>query len=135
MNSRTTCGAFSWIAFLSSGFLLLTGLLQSLTAGPVARFPVDFFSVGLAYDGADIWVTNNGGGEVSKLRASDGELLGAFAAGGNALYAAYDGTNVWFTNPDNNTVTELRASDARCRALSRLAPARQGSYATERTFG
>jgi hypothetical protein len=34
-------------------------------------------------DGASIWVTNNRGNSVSKLRASDGKTLGTFAVGTN----------------------------------------------------
>jgi len=45
-------------------------------------FPVGQQPYGVAFDGANIWVTNNADGTVSKLRASDGAALGTFSVGG-----------------------------------------------------
>ena len=41
-------------------------------------FPVGSGPVGLAFDGASIWVANYTSFSVSKLRASDGAVLGTF---------------------------------------------------------
>jgi DNA-binding beta-propeller fold protein YncE len=70
---------------------------------------------GIVFDGANIWVTNTGDNTVTKLRATDGVLLGTFQAGTNpgtpAYEVAFDGANIWVTNGSANTVTELRATD------------------------
>jgi DNA-binding beta-propeller fold protein YncE len=59
----------------------------------------------VAFDGANIWVTNNNG--VSKLRASDGMLLGTFAAGTNPFGVAFDGVSIWVANNGSNSVSKL----------------------------
>ncbi len=66
---------------------------------------------GLAFDGADIWVTNFGGNTVTEMRASDGAVLGTFTVGSNPNQAAFDGANIWVTNWGSNTVSELRVAD------------------------
>jgi len=48
---------------------------------------------------------------VSKLRASDGALLGIFAVGSNPVGVVFDGANIWVSNNLSNSVTKLRASD------------------------
>ena len=65
----------------------------------------------LAFDGANIWVANSGDTTVTKLRASDGTLLGTFNTGAAPVALVFDGTNIWVANHDNSTVTKLRASD------------------------
>jgi DNA-binding beta-propeller fold protein YncE len=37
----------------------------------------------VAFDGANIWVSNYGSNNATKLRASDGTVLGTFAVGTN----------------------------------------------------
>ncbi len=64
--------------------------------------------IGVAFDGANIWVANNGDGTVSKLRARDGVNLGTFSAPGSPYGVAFDGANIWVTG---TYVVELRASD------------------------
>ncbi|MGB6736813.1 MAG: YncE family protein [Candidatus Sulfotelmatobacter sp.] len=67
---------------------------------------------GVAFDGANIWVTNAGDfpSTVSKLRAADGALLGTFTVGYGAQQMAFDGANVWVANLSGNNVTKLQAS-------------------------
>ena len=48
---------------------------------------------------------------MSKLRASDGALLGTFAVGSNPHGVAFDGANIWVANFSSNNVSKLRASD------------------------
>jgi len=50
---------------------------------------------------------------VSKLRASDGTLLGTFKVGNTPYGMTFDGANMWVTNSGDNTVTKLRASDGK----------------------
>ena len=75
------------------------------------QFPVGSGPSGVAFDGANIWVSNRFDNTVSKLRASDGTNLGAFAVGSQPIGVAFDGANIWVANYASGTVTELRASD------------------------
>ena len=65
----------------------------------------------VAFDGANIWVTNQSDDTVSKLRASYGMTLGTFAVGRDPLGLAFDGAHIWVANEDDATVSKLRASD------------------------
>jgi DNA-binding beta-propeller fold protein YncE len=60
-----------------------------------------------AFDGANIWVTNSSGSTVSKVRASDGTVLGTFNVGSHPQGLAFDGVNIWVANLFSNTVTKL----------------------------
>jgi hypothetical protein len=76
------------------------------------------FSVGtpryVASDGANIWVTNLSSNTVTKLRISDGAVLGAFAVGTGPNGVVFDGANIWVANFTSGNVTKLRASDGAC---------------------
>ena len=61
----------------------------------VQKFRVGSGPIGLAFDGANIWVVNQNDRTVTKLRASDGTNLGTFGVGQTPQGAAYDGTNIW----------------------------------------
>jgi YVTN family beta-propeller protein len=63
--------------------------------------------MGIAFDGANIWVTNGGSNSVTKLRASDGAHLGTFSVGNYPFGIAFDGANIWVTNTNSNTVNKL----------------------------
>jgi DNA-binding beta-propeller fold protein YncE len=73
---------------------------------------------GLAFDGANIWVAYSGCDingaalhTVTKMRASDGTVLGTFPVGGSPEGVLFDGTNIWVANNADNTLSKLRASD------------------------
>ena len=57
------------------------------------------------------WVTNSDSDNVTKLRASDGAVLGNFKVGKALGGVAFDGKDIWVTNEDSNNVMRLRASD------------------------
>jgi hypothetical protein len=65
----------------------------------------------IAFDGANIWVTNDAANTVTKIRATDGAILGAFSAGTQPFRIAFDGAHMWVTNSSTNAVTKLRATD------------------------
>jgi DNA-binding beta-propeller fold protein YncE len=44
---------------------------------------------------------------VTKLRASDGTLIGTYSVGVGPVNIAFDGANIWVTNLSSNTVTKL----------------------------
>ena len=86
-------------------------LLRWYGANVTASFLVGGGPLGMAFDGSSLWIVNPGTSSVSKLRASDGGLLGTFTVGYIPGYAAFDGANIWVTNLGDNTVSKLRASD------------------------
>ncbi len=78
--------------------------------------------IALAFDGANMWVTDLDDSRVTKIRASDGAILGNFGATidsngnpasvvHNPLYIAFDGKRLWIANNSTNTVGRIRASD------------------------
>jgi DNA-binding beta-propeller fold protein YncE len=69
-------------------------------------------SAGIAFDGANMWVTGQFENTVTKIRANDGTVLGTFKVGNTPVGVAFDGVNVWVSN-GGGTVTKLRASDGK----------------------
>ena len=67
----------------------------------------------IAFDGDNLWVSRSLSGSVSKIRVSDGAVLGSFnVTGGDALEMAFDGANLWVACGDfSRSVVKLRASD------------------------
>jgi len=104
----------------------LTGIAKSTSPGNLTQIALlrwyeanesgTTFNVGnyprsVAFDGANIWVTNYYSNTVTKLRASDGDVQGTFNVGSNPYGVAFDGANIWVANYGSDTVTKLRASD------------------------
>ncbi len=65
---------------------------------------------GIAYDGEHLWVTT-AANTVSKIRPSDGAIVGTFPVGSGPRGLASDGTHIWVANSGSSTVTKLRQSD------------------------
>jgi hypothetical protein len=65
----------------------------------------------LAFDGEHIWVTNWGPDTVTKIRASDGTIIGVYPAGSNPNPIAFDGYHIWVGAEDSPRVTKIRARD------------------------
>jgi len=86
-------------------------LLKWYEANTVTSFPTGAGPTGIAFDGANIYVANGSSNTITKLRASDGALLGTFSTGHNPLGLAFDGANIWVGNVGDNTVWKIRASD------------------------
>jgi outer membrane protein assembly factor BamB len=72
--------------------------------------PGPIHAAAIAFDGADMWITGIFESTVTKVRASDGAVLGTFNVGSNPDAVAFDGANVLVAN-GVGTVTKLRASD------------------------
>jgi hypothetical protein len=85
---------------------LQVGLLKWAPYSGVS-FQVGGLPFGVAFDGANIWVTNAGTNFVTKLRASDGANLGNFSVGNAPFGVAFDGANIWVANQGSNTVSKL----------------------------
>src|SRR4029077_13872567 len=61
-----------------------------------------------AFDGTNIWVTNEDSNNMMKLRASDGAVLETFTVGTLPLQVAFDGANIWVTNGRSGSVSKLK---------------------------
>src|SRR5215813_7934000 len=85
-------------------------ILHWYGANLTTRFSVATPSA-IAFDGANMWIANLNDNTVTKLRASDGALMGTFSVGRRPDGLAYDGANMWVANRDDSTVAKLRASD------------------------
>src|SRR5215467_2083563 len=60
---------------------LQIALLHWYNANLSTTFSVPSSPYGMAFDGQNIWVANNGSGKITKLRANDGANLGSFNVG------------------------------------------------------
>jgi DNA-binding beta-propeller fold protein YncE len=64
---------------------------------------------GILYDGAHIWVTDQGAGKLFKLDTS-GNILQTVTVGSVPLFPVFDGTNIWVPNNSSNSITVVQAS-------------------------
>lgn len=84
-TTRTIILSFlSTLLLALSGVFVLSANAQELDAPDLVQsFPVGTWPKGLAFDGANIWVTSLMTDNLTKLRAADGANLGSFPAGGS----------------------------------------------------
>jgi DNA-binding beta-propeller fold protein YncE len=91
-SSVTDAGSATWNLNPTTGDWNTAGNWTPATVRTVAQqldvpsvaiqsFPVGTAPIDVTSDGTNIWVTNAGDDTVTKLRASDGTLLGTFSAG------------------------------------------------------
>ncbi len=77
---------------------------------------VTSFTVGdgpqhVAFDGANIWVTNYYSNTVTKLNAATGAVVGTYSGGISLNGIAFDGANMWITNGTvSGTVKKISAA-------------------------
>jgi len=90
---------------------LQIALLHWYNANLTTTFGVGNGPTLMAFDGANMWIVNHGSDSVTRLRASDGSILGTFSVGSQPWGVAYDGSNIWVANEGSNNVTKLRARD------------------------
>jgi len=83
-------------------------LLKWYTAisGTQADFGVGAYPSAIAFDGANMWVANNGSSSVSVLRASDGFLVRTVNVGSNPYAIAFDGAFMWVANISSSSVSK-----------------------------
>jgi DNA-binding beta-propeller fold protein YncE len=85
--------------------LIVSSISKSSAFG---NYKVGKGPVGVVFDGANIWVSNNASNNVTKLHARNGALLGTFPTGGTSPGGtAFDGVNIWVTNTVSNTVSKM----------------------------
>ncbi len=111
-------GANIWVANEGSGTV---SKIQAGNAAVVGTFSVGSQPDALAFDGVNMWVAD--GGDVTKLRPSDGASLGTFSILSAGLFEgalsalAFDGTNIWAGSGyvgflfSSGFVTQVRPSD------------------------
>ena len=63
--------------------------------------------MGATFDGNNVWVANFGDNTVTKLRTSDGTVLGTYTTGPGPCGIAFDGANIWVANRAAGTVSKL----------------------------
>src|SRR6185369_3651630 len=66
---------------------------------------------GIVYDGANIWVTDQGDNKLKKLD-SNGNVLISIDVGISPTNPIFDGANIWVPNYASNSVTVVRATGA-----------------------
>jgi len=54
-----------------------------------------------------MWMAHINSGSVTKLRASDGSVVGTYPAGPDRNRVAFDGASIWVTNYTTNKVSKL----------------------------
>ena len=93
---------------------LKVATLHWYSAGEVAQFAVGSHPSGLVFDGENMWVINEYDVTVTKVRTSDGSILGTFPLGAATTggYGCFDGANVWITGGNAaGIISKIRASD------------------------
>jgi YVTN family beta-propeller protein len=85
-------------------------ILHRYAANSVTAFPTGSMPYFVAFDRANMWVTNYSSGTVTKLRANDGLALGTYNVQNNPAGLAFDGSNIWVANHGSNSVSKLQAS-------------------------
>jgi hypothetical protein len=107
--------------WITRGTINKVSKVLASTGEVVGTYDTDVGPNGIAFDGANIWISNqvctcvvgNPGcpscpvGTVTKLRASDGATLGTYAVGTRPQWVAWDGQHVWVTNGSDNTVSRF----------------------------
>src|SRR5581483_5735743 len=83
-------GAHLWAA--DQGDNAVTKL--DLNGNKIASYPTGGSPLALTFDGINVWVANGADGTVTELRASDGALVGTFAAVYSRTAIGFDGTNI-----------------------------------------
>jgi hypothetical protein len=79
--------------------------------GATTNFTTGFVSpIGILYDGANIWITDQNVNTLEKLD-SDGVILQSVPVGGAPQFPVFDGSNIWVPNRQDASVTVVRARD------------------------
>jgi YVTN family beta-propeller protein len=75
-----------------------------------ATIPVGNGPEGVAFDGTNIWVTNFGSDNVTRINPATGAVVATIAVGDGPVGVAFDGTNIWVTNEGSGNVTRINAA-------------------------
>ncbi len=82
-----------------------------LSTNPIGTTPGIDYPGRAAYDGANIWVTYPGSGQLTKMRASDFAIIATYDFVADFEFVAFDGANIWLSDDWNFGIAKVRASD------------------------
>ena len=91
----------------NQGFNPLQVALLKWGPNVTTKFDAGLEPTAIAFDGINMWITNNLAGSVTKLRANDGAFQGTFPVSSGPNGVAFDGANVWVSNWASNTVSKI----------------------------
>jgi len=95
---------------------------QAPTTGQlVGNYTVGASNRSIAFDGTNIWVTNNTPSNVSKIVESTGAVSGPYASGAG-VGIAFDGTNIWTCNYSTNNLHKVDITTGAIVATYAFAP-------------
>ena len=106
-------------ATASSPAATSSSALPARTISEVAptNFSIGKFASFVVSDGRSIWVAIDSDNTITRLRASDGAVLGSFDVGEDPRGIALAGDCLWVADLGDNTVRKLRASDGSALGL------------------
>ena len=87
-------GTYIWVTHLATDNS--TGLVTKVRASDgerIASYPVG--ASGVVFDGTNVWVGNGADMTITRLRASDGQLVDTFRVDGRPSAMVFDGDTVW----------------------------------------
>jgi YVTN family beta-propeller protein len=61
----------------------------------------------LAFDGTNIWITNEGNGTVMKMVASTATVVATYTVGSVPWGIVFDGANIWAANEGSSTLSMI----------------------------
>jgi len=100
-------GTYMWVACFLADHVekLNTDLSLADTITGVTR------PAGLAFDGTFLWVSNNSLNNLSKIRASTGNIEGTYGVGSGPNILFSDGPHIWCHNQMDMAISKLRTSN------------------------
>jgi DNA-binding beta-propeller fold protein YncE len=87
--------------------------VNAATGGVVATYvsgPAGSQSRGICWDGAYAWVSNLTANTISKIRCSDGTLIGSYATALSPYFSCYANGSVWVGCYNGNVIRKLTAA-------------------------
>ncbi|MFI5360819.1 MAG: hypothetical protein ACHQ49_02520 [Elusimicrobiota bacterium] len=85
--------------------------LSAADGSLLGTYPAGGYPSAIAFDGANIWMTDQSADSVLELKASDGSFVRKVATGAGPAGLAFDGRNIWTGNITDNTLTVISAAD------------------------
>lgn len=68
--------------------------------------------IGILYDGANLWVTDQGDDSLKRVDTVTGAILQSIPVGADPVHPVFDGTNLWVPNLNSNSISVVRAAGA-----------------------
>ena len=84
-------------------------LVPLLRQTALTRISVGNRPIGVAFDGAFIWVVNEFSFNVSKINVTTNAVVATVGVGSAPTGVAFDGTDMWVANFNSNNVSKIPA--------------------------